>query len=162
MIVRGSLAGTGAGVRCGSSAVSRVPGAATRVVGTPVITDARGRFSYRVPAGPSRTLRFGIRGAGDPKYQCSRLAEISVRARVSLSASRRSVSAGARVRFTGRLRGGYVPVRGKLVELQAFDVGSWRSLPDGAIELEGTFRYSYRFSPAGQRPDVPVPRPRAV
>ena len=127
MIVRGQVAGAGAGSAV--RVISRVAraNAPNRLGRSAVMTDANGRFSYRVPPGPSRTLYFGIRGANDPAYQCSAGLPVSVRARVTLSATR-SVRAGRSVRLRGRLRGGYVPAGGKLVELQAFDGGAWRSV----------------------------------
>ena len=103
-------------------------GATQKLGRTPLVTDAEGRFTYRVPAGPSRTLRFAYRSAGEPLFACSKAVAVKVRAPVSLRATPRSIRAGQRVRFRGRLRGGYVPAVGKLVELQAFERGRWRSL----------------------------------
>jgi hypothetical protein len=77
----------------------RVAGGAWRPL-TGVRTLADGRFSFSAPAGPSRRLRVGS----------APLLSVRVRAPVAL---RRS---GAWLR--GRLRGGYVPRGGALVELQ--------------------------------------------
>jgi hypothetical protein len=154
MIVRGQVPGAGAGVPV--RLISRVAraNAPNRLTRTPLTTDARGRFRYRVPPGPSRTLYFGVRGANDPVYQCSAGLVVSVRARVTLSATR-SVRAGRSVRLRGRLRGGYVPAGGKLVELQAFDGGAWRSVRTVRTNAHGAFRYSYRFSRGAARKRYP-------
>ena len=109
-------------------------------------TDARGRFSYRVPAGPSRTLRFAYRSGSEATFRCSKPLAVNVRARVSLSASPRSVVSGSRVRFSGRLRGGHVPRNGKVVELQAFERGRWRTFRTVRSNRKGAFSYRYRFS----------------
>ena len=52
--------------------------------------------------------------------------------------------------FRGRLRGGYVPPRGKLVELQATDCGRWRTFALVRSSRSGAFRYRYRFSGSGR------------
>jgi hypothetical protein len=54
------------------------------------------------------------------------------------------------VTFAGRLRGGYVPPRGKLVELQATDRGRWRTFALVRSGRSGAFRYRYRFSGSGR------------
>jgi hypothetical protein len=134
----------------------RRAGAPLRLLSVPVKADAKGRFSYRVPAGPSRTLRFAYRGASEVAFHCSKPLSVAVRAPVSLSASPRSIRPGARVRFSGRLRGGHVPARGKLVELQAFERGRWRSIRTVRTDEEGVFRYAYRFSFRARGTSFPV------
>ena len=127
------------------SQVSRA-GAPQKLARTPLVTDAEGRFTYRVPAGPSRTLRFAYRSAADPLYACSKAVTIQVRAPVTLRATPRAIRPGQRVRFRGRLRGGYVPAEGKLVELQAFERNRWRNLRNVRTNARGEFSYRYRFS----------------
>jgi hypothetical protein len=154
MVVRGQVPGAAEGTPV--RVISRVAraNAPNRLTRSPITTDANGRFSYRVPRGPSRTLYFGVRGANDPTYQCSAGLVVSVRARVTLSATR-SVRAGRSVRLRGRLRGGYVPAGGKLVELQAFDGGAWRSVRTVRTNSRGAFRYAYRFSRGAARKRYP-------
>jgi hypothetical protein len=69
-----------------------------------------------------------------------------VRAPATLAASPRIVSSGSRVRFSGRLRGGHVPRNGKVVELQAFERGRWRTFRTVRSNSKGAFNYRYRFS----------------
>jgi hypothetical protein len=143
--VRGTLAGAAAGTVV--RVISQVKGTGTpRLVATPLTTDAAGRFSYRVPAGPSRTLRFAYRSGTEATFRCAKPLTVSVRARVSLSAAPRTVSSGSRVRFSGRLRGGHVPRNGKVVELQAFERGRWRTFRTVRSTGKGAFSYRYRFS----------------
>jgi hypothetical protein len=73
-----------------------------------------------------------------------------VRASATLRASRRFVGRGGSVTFRGRLRGGYVPRRGKLVELQATDRGRWRTFALVRSSRSGAFHYRYRFSGSGR------------
>jgi hypothetical protein len=63
-----------------------------------------------------------------------------------LSASPRAVRPGGSVRFSGKVRGGYRPDGGKLVELQAFERGHWRSIRTVRTNAAGAYRYRYRFS----------------
>ena len=63
-----------------------------------------------------------------------------------MTASPRSVRSGGRVRFSGRLRGGDVPAGGKVVELQAYERGRWRSITTLRTNAKGSFSYRYRFS----------------
>ena len=143
--LRGTVAGAAAGTVV--RVISEVKGSrASRLVATPLTTDAQGRFSYRVPAGPSRTLRFAYRSGSEGAFRCSKPLAVNVRARVSLRASPRTVSSGSRVRFSGRLRGGHVPRNGKVVELQAFERGRWRTFRTVRSNSKGAFSYRYRFS----------------
>jgi len=121
-------------------------GAAEKLGRTPIVADANGRFSYRVPAGPSRGLRFAYRGGSDPLFNCSKVLNVAVKARSTLKASPRVVRSGRRVGFSGKLRGGYVPKGGKLIELQAFERGRWRSITTLRTNSHGSFSYRYRFS----------------
>jgi hypothetical protein len=91
---------TGAGAPVALDVAQRVAGGAWRPL-TGVRTLADGRFSFFAPAGPSRTLRVGSAPL------------LVVRVRAPITVQRR----GTLVR--GRLRGGYVPRGGALVELQA-------------------------------------------
>jgi hypothetical protein len=100
----------------------------------------------RRSAGRRWSLRFASRNAGDPLWACSKPVTVKVRAPVSLRATPRSIRAGQSVRFRGRLRGGYLPAGGKLVELQAFERNRWRNLRNVRTNARGEFSYRYRFS----------------
>jgi hypothetical protein len=106
-------------------------------------TRADGRFRATVAPGPSRAARVVlVEGAA---VRCSRLLRVRVRAGVSLRLSRGAVRRGGRVRFTGRLRGG--PARGRrLVIVQAFDGGRWRTFATARTSRRGRWATSYRFS----------------
>jgi hypothetical protein len=121
-----------------------------------VTTDAKGRFVYRAPAGPSRRLRFLF--AGDPEFApLTRTAQMRVRASSTIHASPQTLRGGGRVRFSGRLglRGATVPASGKLVDLQAFDGGAWRTFATArARGSKAGWKSSYRF--AGRPGRYPV------
>ena len=122
-------------------------GATAQVVAT-VTTDARGGFTYRAPAGVSRTLRF-VFGGGSDLVPLTRSASLRVRASSTISASRRVLSGRGRVRFSGRLglRGATTPRSGKIVELQAFDGGRWRIFATArARGSKGRWSAAYTFA----------------
>ncbi len=124
----------------------RQTGAAPQLLQT-LATDARGRFSFRAAAGPSRRLRFSFPGGGDALPR-TRAASVFVRATSTIHASPRVVAQGGRVRFFGRLglRAARAPQGGKLVDLQAFDRGRWRTFATArARGSKGAWRYTYRF-----------------
>jgi hypothetical protein len=105
--------------------------------------DPNGYYSMRLPAGPTRRLNVQALAPGAGSLAC-KLARVRTRAGVTLTATRR-VRPGGRVRFRGRLKGRPVPARGKLVELQAFDGGRWRTFAQPRSRRNGRFRASYRL-----------------
>jgi hypothetical protein len=146
--IRGHLTAPGgnplADVDVEVSARPAVSGSAFQPVAT-LRTSRSGRFAYLVPAGPSRVLRFRYPGAAKIRPQ-TREVHIRVRGASSIRASRRRVVNGESVTFSGRLRGGFVPPGGKLVELQFFDRGKWRTFRTfRAAASEGRWSYTYRF-----------------
>ncbi|HET8951217.1 MAG TPA: hypothetical protein VFN44_11925 [Solirubrobacteraceae bacterium] len=49
------------------------------------------------------------------------------------------------MRFRGRLKGRAVPGRGKLVELQAFDGGKWRTFAQPRSRRNGRYKATYKL-----------------
>lgn len=109
-----------------------------------VRTGDDGTFTYLAGAGPSRALRFiydGTQTLGTARA----VQGILVRAAMTLRVDRRRVRNGRAVLFTGRLRGGPVPRRGKLIDLQAYYRGRWRTFATVRSTRKGVFRARYRF-----------------
>jgi len=53
---------------------------------------------------------------------------------------------GEAVTFAGKLRGRFLPPAGKLMELQFFDRGKWRTFRTfRAAPSDGSWSYTYRF-----------------
>jgi hypothetical protein len=114
-----------------------------RAVGT-VQVDGGGRFAYRVPPGPARTVRLGF-GGDALLLPASADTRVAVPAGVTLRASRRQVRNGGAVVFTGRLAGGPYPRGGRTVDLQAHYRGAWRTFATPRADSHGRFRQAYRF-----------------
>ena len=144
------------------SQVSRA-GAPQKLARTPVVADATGRFTYRVPAGPSRTLRFAYRSGADAAVRVLEAASSRSRsARTLTEATPRAIRSGQRVRFRGTCAAGTCPRAGKLVELQAFERDRWRNIATLRTNARGEFGYRYRFSFRASRHDVPGARAGAA
>jgi hypothetical protein len=109
-----------------------------------VATGADGSFSYRLPVGSSRQLRFEYAGA-DRHLPSSAETGLEVISRTSLRPSRPRVAGGKTVVFRGRVRGGPMPRAGKLVDLQAHYRGSWRTFALPRTDQRGRWKRRYRF-----------------
>lgn len=110
-----------------------------------VRTGRGGRFTFTVPRGPSRTIRFRYDGT-DTVLPTARQATILTTARTTIHLSRTVARLGEKVVFTGRLRGGHVPPIGKVLELQAYDQGLWRSFPSTVrTDARGRWKTTLRF-----------------
>ncbi len=68
--------------------------------------------------------------------------EFPVRELLPLASGR---SAGQTVRFRGRVRGGYIPRRGKLMEVQAYFRGRWRTISTTRARRNGAWSFGYTF-----------------
>jgi hypothetical protein len=124
-----------------------------------VVTGPDGRFRHRLRARASQRLRLGIRAGSDTALTCSGPLRLRTRAAATLRASRRVVAGAARVSFRGRLRGGHIPATGKLVVLQGYDQGAWRTFATARSDRRGRFRAGYRFRgrPGAYRVRASVP-----
>ena len=119
------------------------PGAGPVPVAT-LRSNAKGRFYYVAPPGASRTVRFQY--VGTPTIRAAE-AEIPVRvgAVSSLRVNRRALRNGQTARFAGQVKGGFIPVGGKLVELQVLIRGAWQTFTTFHTDPLGRWRYDYRF-----------------
>ena len=146
--LRGTLTASGApvaGALLDVLAKNRISRANWAKIGE-VRTGAKGRYRIRVRGGPSRALRVAYKPfLGDTDSTSFTEVSHRVRARVDLRAMTRHVGLRGRARFSGKVRGGYVPRRGKLIELQAYDAGRWRTFRTVRTIRSGSFSTSYSF-----------------
>lgn len=101
-----------------------------------------GRFAARLPRGTSRRVRVTYCGRDGGAYRDLRL---RAKPSVALKANRRRVRNGRSVIFAGRVRSRPIPRGGKLVELQAFFRGRWRTFQTLHTRHTGTFKFRYWF-----------------
>lgn len=107
-------------------------------------TDARGGFSYVARATESRSLQLVYDGSAI-LGPAGRDLVLSVPAPSTLRVSPHFVLNGGTVVFRGGLLGRPRPPAGKLVSLQAFVRGQWRTFADTRTDRGGRFSYRYRF-----------------
>jgi hypothetical protein len=109
-----------------------------------VRTNANGGFAYMAHAGPGRALDFHFRGDDTYKHADDQIT-LRVPAAVTIKASRHSIRNGKRVRFTGKLKGRPYPVKGKILDLQAYYRHRWRTFATPRAAQTGKWSYKYRF-----------------
>jgi hypothetical protein len=109
-----------------------------------ITTNRFGRFTYNVPGGASRTIAFLYRGSSIYRHSTASV-DVHVPAAATLNANKTAVRNGQSVTFRGTLLGGPYPKPGKLVALQAFYRGRWRTFATARANDRGGWRYTYRF-----------------
>lgn len=123
-----------------------VPGA-RRTPAATTTTDGQGRFSVRVPAGPSRVLRLAFDG-GAGALRTVRALSLRVPASTTIAPSRRAVVGTGRVRFRGTVarRGQPIPRGGLTILLQGRQHSGWRTFKAARTDRQGRWRATYRFT----------------
>lgn len=118
-------------------------GGGSRLVGA-LTTNRDGRFVYRFRALRSRRLAFLYLG-NTLTGPAAGGARTLVPASSTIRPNRRKARNGGSVLFRGRLRTRPVPLGGKLVELQAYFRGRWRTFQTVRTNPAGRWRFRYRF-----------------
>jgi hypothetical protein len=114
------------------------------------LTRADGRFSLRLPRGPSRQVLVSFEGSRAFSGSAARPMRLLVRSGVRLRVSARVAAVGGRpVIFRGVVAAGRgeLPRGGKSVELQFRAPGlPWEEFRTVETDRRGRFHYAYRFS----------------
>ncbi len=114
-----------------------------------VTTGADGRFTLLPGRGAARAIRFEYRARRQlAAPSATDIVSMHVRAGVTLSIRPRSVGPNGRIRFSGRLRAGPIPRSGKVLDLQAFDGGKWRTFETVRARRNARYSAAYRFTNA--------------
>jgi hypothetical protein len=109
-----------------------------------VKTTRTGKFSFRVRKGPSRTITLRYAGTAEIR-SVTRVISLNVRSATTLSVSRHRLVNGESVRFTGRVVTRPLPAPGKLVAIQVWVRGKWRTFATTRANRRGRWHYDYRF-----------------
>lgn len=120
----------------------RAEGGVTPVGVTATGTD--GKFHYTVKATRNREMLFrygGSRRIGAATTDFTML----VPADTSIRLDRRRLLNGQQVRFSGRVTTRPLPTHGKLVEMQAYFRGRWRTFSTVRANPNGRWHFPYRF-----------------
>jgi hypothetical protein len=119
------------------------PDGTTQPVGL-ATTGRSGTFRYVVRATRNRALQF--RYPGSRRIGAARAPfRIRVPAASSIELNRRKVRNGEAVLFSGQVFTKPLPPAGKLVEMQAYFRGRWRTISTVRAGRNGSWRFPYRF-----------------
>lgn len=121
-----------------------------RPVASQIVTDGDGLATFDLPKGPSRSITIGYRSSSDdPVVRATTTVKVSVPARVSVKARKKTVRNGDPVQLTGKLTGGYLPERGVVLDVQRMDHGHWRTFAHTRAKgSEGAFSFEHRLARA--------------
>jgi hypothetical protein len=115
-----------------------------------VATDSAGRFSIRLPAGPSREISAAFDGARTLTRSATTPLRLGVRTKVAMRVSSPTARVGGRpIVFGGRIFAGPggISADGKALSLQFRLPGiPWTEFRTVRTDRMGRFRYAYRFS----------------
>jgi hypothetical protein len=107
-------------------------------------TGTDGKFHYTVKAMRNRDMLF--RYAGSPRIGSATTDfTMLVPANTSIRPDRRRLLNGQQVLFRGQVLTRPLPVQGKLVEMQAFFRGRWRTFSTVRANPNGRWHFPYRF-----------------
>jgi Bacterial Ig-like domain len=114
-----------------------------RLIAT-VKTSRKGAFSFLVRKGPSRSIKIRYAGTAQIRSATENL-NLNVRSKTSMRPNHRRRVNGESVRFHGRIKTGRIPKDGKIVEVQVWVRGKWRTFATTRAGQRGMWTYDYRF-----------------
>jgi predicted outer membrane repeat protein len=130
--------------------IATLGGPGSAAIASSVQSALDGSFSYKVPAGPDRQLRFSYTAySDDPAPSASATAAILIRPRIKLKIRPHRSSNGHSIYWTGTVTGGPYPRQGVTLDVEVQEGRSWRIF-DQVVARKGRFRYSYRFHATGE------------
>jgi len=124
-------------------------GALIRERPTTITTDDEGRWTSKIPAGPTRKVEASFAGTRKYAPERSNVGKLTVKSRASFRTAGRSVREGETATFKGKVGhfGARIPSGGKLLELQVrLKTGRWDTVGEAFRTNEsGRFKRHYRF-----------------
>jgi hypothetical protein len=144
--VRGVLHCGTVPIRHAHIAIITLGGPPSAAIHTSVQTALDGSFTYNVPKGPDRVLRFSYTAySNDPGPSASANTMISVRPRIELEILPHSTSNGDTIHWHGKLAGGPFPHEGVTLDVEVREGRRWRIFDQTVTNAKGRFTYGYRF-----------------
>jgi hypothetical protein len=125
--------------------IATLGGPASAAINSSVRTALDGSFSYKVPKGPDRTLRFSYTAySNDPGPSATATAAIIIRPAIKIKIKPHNSRNGHTIHWTGTVSGGPYPQQGVTLDIEVQDGRGWKIF-DQVVARKGRFRYSYRF-----------------
>jgi hypothetical protein len=126
--------------------IATLGGPHSAAINSTVQSGLDGSFSYRVPKGPDRTLRFSYTAySNDPGPSATATAAIMVRPKIKLRIAPRHTSNEHTIRWSGTVEGGPYPHQGVTLVVEVREGKRWRIFDQIVTNSKGRFHYSYRF-----------------
>jgi hypothetical protein len=110
-----------------------------------VVTDASGRWSAKVGAGPSRLIEAIYPGSGTTEPATSSTVQLIVPAKIALSISPRVAPWSSKITIRGRLVGGFVPADGVALRLRVPYPGGKFLQEPFRTNKHGRFRFQWTY-----------------
>jgi hypothetical protein len=131
--------------------IATLGGPGSAAIDSSVQSALDGSFSYKLPAGPDRQLRFSYTAySDDPAPSASATAAILIRPKIKLKIRPRHTSNAHTIYWAGTLTGGPYPPEGVTLDVEVQEGRSWRIFDQVVANRRGRFRYSYRFHATGE------------
>jgi hypothetical protein len=131
--------------------IATLGGPGSAAIASSVQSALDGSFSYKVPAGPDRQLRFSYTAYSDDSApSASATAAILIRPKIKLKIRPRHTSNAHTIHWAGTLTGGPYPPEGVTLDVEVQEGRSWRIFDQVVANRRGRFRYSYRFHATGE------------
>jgi hypothetical protein len=144
--VRGVLHCGTVPIRGARIAIVTLGGPASAAIDSSVQTALDGSFSYKVPVGPDRQLRFIYTAySDDPGPSATETAAIKIRPRIKLTIKPHQTSNGHTIHWTGTVTSGPYPRQGVTLDVEVQEGRGWKIFAQVVANRKGKFRYSYRF-----------------
>lgn len=144
--IRGTLHCGAVPVRQGQIAIATVGGSPSVALTGTVQTGPDGSFTYQVPAGPDRVLRFSYTAYGnDPGPSATATVALSSLPKIALRIGPRRVGNGHAIHWSGTIVGGPYPPGGVTLDVEVKEGRRWKVFDQAVTDGRGRFHYSYRF-----------------
>ena len=133
-------------IRDARIAVATLGGPASAAIDTSVQSALDGSFTYKVPKGPDRTLKFSYTAySNDPGPSATATAAITIRPRIVLRIKPHRTSNRHTIYWTGTVTGGPYPQQGVTLDVEVQEGRHWKIFAQVVANARGRFYYSYRF-----------------
>jgi hypothetical protein len=121
-------------------------GGPSAAIDTAVQSGLDGSFSYKVPVGPDRVLRFSYTAySNDPGPSATATVAIAIRPRIKLRIDHHSTSNGHTIHWSGTIAGGPYPAQGVTLDVEVREGKHWRIFDQVVAHRKGRFHYHYHF-----------------
>jgi hypothetical protein len=121
-------------------------GPSKAAINSAVLTGVDGSFSYKVPKGPDRTLRFSYTAYSDETTpSATATVNLQVRPKIKLQINPRHTSNEHTIHWAGTLAGGPFPKQGVTLDVEVREGRHWKVFDQVEANTKGKFHYNYHF-----------------